>query len=62
MELVVIGVPLVDASPEPRAAMATPSPEPEASEDGAGAGAIAGVGLAGLLVGLVGGGFAARRR
>ena len=31
-------------------------------DSGTGAGAIAGIGLAGLLVGLVGGGFAARRR
>jgi hypothetical protein len=62
LELEVIGDPQVDASPEPTPAKATPTPEPEASEDGAGAGAIAGVGLAGLLVGLVGGGFAARRR
>ena len=62
-ELEVIGDPQPDASPEPTPAKATPTPEPEAEEDdgGAGAGAIAGIGLAGLLVGLVGGGFAARR-
>ena len=64
-ELEVIGDPQPDASPEPTPAKATPTPEPdgeEAEDDGASAGAIAGIGLAGLLVGLVGGGFAARRR
>ena len=62
LELEVIGDPQPDASPEPTPAQATPTPEPEADEDdGVSAGAIAGVGLAGLLVGLVGGGLAARR-
>ncbi len=62
-ELEVIGDPQPDASPEPTPAKATPTPEPEAEEKDGGpsAGAIAGVGLAGLLVGLVGGGLAARR-
>ena len=61
-ELEVIGDPQPDASPEPTPAKATPAPEPE-GEDGGGTsgGAIAGIGLAGLLVGLVGGGLAARR-
>jgi Ca-activated chloride channel homolog len=64
-ELEVIGEPEPDASPEPTPAKATPTPEPEGEEakgEGASAGALAGIGLAGLLVGLVGGGFAARRR
>jgi len=64
LELEVIGEPQPDADPEPTPAKATPTPEPEAEEEGGGpsAGAIAGVGLAGLLVGLAGGGLAARRR
>jgi len=62
LELEVIGDPQPDASPEPTPAKATPTPEPEAEEqDGVSAAAIAGVGLAGLLVGLVGGGLVARR-
>ncbi len=62
LELEVIGDPQPDASPEPTPAKATPTPEPE-GDDGGGTsgGAIAGIGLAGLLVGLVGGGLAARR-
>jgi len=64
-ELEVIGDPQPDASPEPTPGKeATPAPQKESEDEGsgAGAGAIAGIGLAGLLVGLVGGGFAARRR
>ena len=64
-ELEVIGDPQPDASPEPTPGKeATPAPEKESEDEGSGtgAGAIAGIGLAGLLVGLVGGGFAARRR
>jgi hypothetical protein len=63
-ELEVIGEPQPDASPEPTPAKATPTPEPEGDDGGGGTsgGAIAGIGLAGLLVGLVGGGLAARRR
>jgi hypothetical protein len=63
-EFEVIGEPQEDASPEPTPAEPTPTPEPRESEegDGASAGAIAGIGLLGLLVGLVGGGLAARRR
>ena len=63
-ELEVIGDPQPDASPEPTPGKeATPAPEKESEDEGSGtgAGAIA-IGLAGLLVGLVGGGFAARRR
>ena len=61
-ELEVIGDPQPDASPEPTPAKATPTPEPKADEaGGTSAAAIAGIGLAGLLVGLVGGGLAARR-
>jgi Ca-activated chloride channel family protein len=63
-ELEVIGEPQPDASPEPTPATPTPTPEPE-GEDGSGGGtspgAIAGIGLAGLLVGLIGGAFAGRR-
>lgn len=65
-ELEVIGEPQPDASPEPTPGKAaTPAPEKQERDeggDGASAGAIAGIGLLGLLVGLVGGGFAARRR
>ncbi len=63
-EFEVIGEPQEDASPEPTPAEPTPTPEPREPEegDGASAGAIAGIGLLGLLVGLVGGGLAARRR
>ena len=65
-ELEVIGDPQEDPSPEPTPGKeaATPGPDDEQAGDGSGtgAGAIAGIGLAGLLVGLVGGGFAARRR
>ena len=61
-ELEAVGDPQPDASPEPTPAKATPAPTPEAeSGDGTSAGAVAGIGLAGLLVGLVGGGLAARR-
>jgi hypothetical protein len=61
-ELEAVGDPQPDASPEPTPAKATPAPAPEGeSGDGTSAGAIAGIGLAGLLVGLVGGGLAARR-
>lgn len=63
-EFEVIGDPQPDASPEPTPAKATPTPEPKRDEgDGGGTsgGAIAGIGLLGLLVGLVGGGFAARK-
>lgn len=62
-EVEVIGDPQPDASPEPTPAKATPTPEPKAEEDGGGtsAAAVAGIGLAGLLIGLVGGGLAARR-
>jgi hypothetical protein len=63
-EFEVIGDPQPDASPEPTPAKATPTPEPEGDdEDGGGtsAGAVAGIGLLGLLVGLIGGGLAARR-
>jgi Ca-activated chloride channel family protein len=64
-ELEVIGDPQPDASPEPTPGKkATPAPEKDSGDDGDGtpAGAVAGIGLAGLLVGLIGGGFAARRR
>ena len=64
-ELEVIGDPQEDPSPEPTPGKeATPAPEKKSEDEGSGtgAGAIAGIGLAGLLVGLVGGGFAARRR
>jgi hypothetical protein len=61
-ELEAVGDPQPDASPEPTPAKATPAPTPEGeSGGGTSAGAIAGIGLAGLLVGLVGGGLAARR-
>ena len=64
-ELEVIGEPQPDASPEPTPAKATPAPDArgrsEAATAAPRAGAIAGIGLAGLLVGLVGGGLAARR-
>jgi Ca-activated chloride channel family protein len=62
-ELEAVGDPQPDASPEPTPAKATPAPAPEGESGGGGtsAGAIAGIGLAGLLVGLVGGGLAARR-
>lgn len=62
IELEAVGDPQPDASPEPTPAKATPAPQPEGgSGGGTSAGAIAGIGLAGLLVGLVGGGLAARR-
>jgi Ca-activated chloride channel homolog len=63
-ELEVIGDPQPDASPEPTPAKATPTPEPESDDDGGGASAaaVAGIGLLGLLVGLAGGGIAARKR
>ena len=64
-ELEVIGEPQQDADPDPTPGKAaTPAPEKQAEDDGGGtsAGAVAGIGLLGLLVGLVGGGFAARRR
>ena len=61
-ELEAVGDPQPDASPEPTPAKATPAPAPEGEAGGGtSAGAIAGIGLAGLLVGLVGGGLAARR-
>ena len=62
-ELEVVGDPQPDASPEPTPAKAAAAPAPEGGSggDGTSAGAIAGIGLAGLLVGLVGGGLAARR-
>ena len=61
-EVEVIGDPQPDASPEPTPTKATPTPEPKADEDGGtSAAAVAGIGLAGLLIGLVGGGLAARR-
>ena len=62
-ELQVIGDPQPDASPEPTPAKVTPTATPEAvdEEDGTSAAAVAGIGLLGLLVGLVGGGLAARR-
>jgi hypothetical protein len=63
-EFEVIGEPQKDASPEPTPGKeATPAPEKTADEgDGTSAAAVAGIGVFGLLVGLVGGGFAARRR
>ena len=64
-ELEVIGEPQQDADPDPTPGKeATPAPEEQAEDDGGrtSAGAVAGIGLLGLLVGLVGGGFAARRR
>ena len=62
LELEVVGEPQPDASPEPTPAKATPTPEPEGSDDGGtSGGTLAGIGLAGLLVGLLGGGLAARR-
>jgi hypothetical protein len=61
-ELEVLGDPQPDASPEPTPAKATPAPEPEGDGGGGTSGAaIAGIGLAGLLVGLLGGGLLARR-
>ena len=62
-EIEVIGDPQPDASPEPTPAKATPTAEPKADDGGGGtsAAAVAGIGLAGLLLGLVGGGLAARR-
>jgi Ca-activated chloride channel family protein len=63
LELEVIGEPQPDADPEPTPAKATPTPEPEAEEGGGtSAAAIAGIGVVGLVVGLIGGGVAARRR
>ena len=61
-ELEVIGDPQPDASPEPTPAKPKATPEPKA-DDGGGtsAAAVAGIGIAGLLIGLVGGGLAARR-
>jgi hypothetical protein len=61
-ELEVIGDPQPDTSPEPTPATATPTPEPQADEGGGtSVAAVAGIGIAGLLIGLVGGGLAARR-
>ena len=61
-ELEVIGDPQPDASPEPTPAKATPTPEPKAEEGGGtSAAALAGIGIAGLLIGLIGGGLAGRR-
>jgi hypothetical protein len=61
-ELEVIGDPQPDTSPEPTPAKATPTPEPQADEGGGtSVAAVAGIGIAGLLIGLVGGGLAARR-
>ena len=61
-ELEVMGDPQPDASPEPTPAKATPTREPEAGEDGGTSPiAVAGIGIAGLLVGLVGGGLVGRR-
>jgi Ca-activated chloride channel homolog len=65
-ELEVIGDPQPDASPEPTPAEPTPTATPEGDDDDEGGGtsaaAVAGIGLLGLLVGLVGGGIAGRRR
>jgi Ca-activated chloride channel homolog len=63
-ELQVIGDPQPDASPEPTPAKATPTatPEGEGDDGDTPAAALAGIGLVGLLVGLAGGGLAARRR
>ena len=66
-EFEVIGDPQPDASPEPTPAKPTATPAPEEAEDdgggdGTSAAAVAGIGLLGLLVGLVGGALAARRR
>ncbi len=62
-ELELIGDPQPDASPEPTPARAGPAPEAEGDPGGGtSSAAVAGIGLAGLLVGLVGGGLAARRR
>jgi Ca-activated chloride channel family protein len=62
-ELQVVGDPQPDASPEPTPAKATPTatPEGEDQDGGTSAAAVAGIGLLGLLVGLLGGGLAARR-
>ena len=61
-ELEVIGEPQKDASPDPTPGEeATPAPEKASDDGGTSAGAVAGIGLLGLLVGLVGGGFAASR-
>jgi len=61
-ELEVIGDAQPDASPEPTPAKATAAPEPEADEGGGtSAAALAGIGIAGLLLGLIGGGLAGRR-
>jgi Ca-activated chloride channel family protein len=60
-ELEVIGEPQPDASPERTPAKATPAPQPEGDGGGGTSGAtMAGIGLAGLLVGLLGGGLLAR--
>jgi Ca-activated chloride channel homolog len=67
-EFEVIGDPQPDASPEPTPAEPTPTATPEGDDDdddeggGTSAAAVAGIGLLGLLVGLVGGGIAGRRR
>jgi Ca-activated chloride channel homolog len=61
-ELEVIGDAQPDASPEPTPAKPKATPEPEADEDGGtSAAALAGIGIAGLLIGLIGGGLAGRR-
>ena len=61
-ELEVIGDPQRDASPEPTPATPEATPEPEA-DDGGGTSpaAVAGIGIAGLLIGLAGGALAGRR-
>jgi Ca-activated chloride channel homolog len=61
-ELEVVGDPQPDASPEPTPAKPEATPRPE-GDDGGGtsAAAVAGIGMAGLLIGLIGGGLAARR-
>lgn len=62
LELQVMGEPQPDASPEPTPAEPKATPEPEGDDDGGtSATAAAGIGIAGLLIGLIGGGLAARR-
>jgi hypothetical protein len=62
-ELEVLGDPQPDASPEPTPAEPKATPTAEAGDDGGGTSpaAVAGIGVAGLLIGLLGGGLAARR-